>query len=193
VGTDWDEDDVTVASADFAELELRSQDVMVAVAASGSTPYTLVMARAGAQAGVALVAIVNTFDSPLAALATAPIEVPVGPETLQSSTRLTAGTAQKLILNALTTAAMVALGHVHGDLMIDVVPANAKLRERVIGIVAEIAELPAEVARAALERCDWNARAAILHLTAGLSPSQAAGRAARHSTLRAALEEHSIG
>ena len=140
VGTDWDEDDVTIASADFADMALRSHDVMVAVAASGSTPYTLAMARSAAQAGIALVAVVNTLDSPLAALATAAIEVPVGPERLQNSTRLTAGTAQKLILNALTTAAMVALGHVHGDLMIDVVPANAKLRDRVIGIVAEIAE-----------------------------------------------------
>jgi len=189
VGTDWDEDDVTVASADFADMALRSHDVMVAVAASGSTPYTLVMARSAAQAGIALVAVVNTLDSPLAALATAAIEVPVGPERLQNSTRLTAGTAQKLILNALTTAAMVALGHVHGDLMIDVVPANAKLRDRLIGIVAEVAERPVDVARAALERCDWNARAAVLHLTAGLSPSQAAARAARHPTLRAAMGE----
>jgi N-acetylmuramic acid 6-phosphate etherase len=191
VGTDWDEDDVTVASADFADMALRSHDVMVAVAASGSTPYTLVMARSAAQAGIALVAVVNTLESPLAALATAAIEVPVGPERLQNSTRLTAGTAQKLILNALTTAAMVALGHVHGDLMIDVVPANAKLRDRLIGIVAEIAERPVDVARAALERCDWNARAAVLHLTAGLSPSQAAASAACYPTLRAAMEEFS--
>ena len=191
VGTDWDEDDVVVASADFAKMALRSHDIMVAVAASGRTPYTLVMARSAAQAGIALVAVVNTLGSPLAALATAAIEVPVGPERLQNSTRLTAGTAQKLILNALTTAAMVALGHVHDDLMIDVVPANAKLRARVIGIVAEIAEQPVDVARAALERCDWNARAAVLHLTAGLSPSQAAAGAARYPTLRAALDEFS--
>ena len=191
VGTDWDEDDVRVASADFADMALRAQDVMVAVAASGSTPYTLVMARSAAQAGIALVAVVNTLESPLAALATVAIEVPVGPERLQNSTRLTAGTAQKLTLNALTTAAMVALGHVHGDLMIDVVPANAKLRHRVIGIVAEIAEQPQDVAHAALERCDWNARAAVLHLTAGLSPSQAAASAACYPTLRAAMEEFS--
>ena len=189
VGTDWDEDDVTVASADFADMALRAHDVMVGVAASGSTPYTLVMARLAAQAGIALVAVVNALDSPLAALATARIEVPTGPEGLRDSTRLTAGTAQKLILNALTTAAMVTLGHVHGDLMIDVVPANAKLRDRVNRMVAEIAERPAGVARAALERCDWNARAAVLHLTAGLSPAQAAARAARHPTLRAAMDE----
>jgi N-acetylmuramic acid 6-phosphate etherase len=189
VGTDWDEDDVTVAAADFAELELRARDVMVAVAASGSTPYTLVMACSAAQAGVALVAVVNALDSPLAALATASVEVPIEPEALRNSSRLTAGTAQKLVLNALTTAAMVALGHVHGDLMIDVVPANAKLRDRVIRIVAEIAERPLDVSRAGLERCEWNARAAVLHLTAGLSPSQAAARAARHPTLRAAMDE----
>ena len=189
VGTDRDEDDVTGASADFADMELLAHDVMVAVAASGSTPYTLVMARMAADAGLSLVAVVNALDSPLAALATVRIQVPIGPEGLRDSTRLTAGTAQKLILNALTTAAMIALGHVHGDLMIDVVPANAKLRDRVNRIVAEIAERPVDVARAALERCDWNARAAVLHLTAGLSPSQAAARAARHPTLRAAMGE----
>jgi N-acetylmuramic acid 6-phosphate etherase len=189
VGTDWDEDDVTVATADFAELELQAHDVMVAVAASGSTPYTLVMAGLAAQAGAALVAVVNALDSPLAALATASVEVLIEPEALRNSSRLTAGTAQKLILNALTTAAMVALGHVHGDLMIDVVPANAKLQDRVIRIVAEIAERPLDVSRAGLERCEWNARAAVLHLTAGLSPSQAAARAARHPTLRAAMDE----
>jgi N-acetylmuramic acid 6-phosphate etherase len=132
---------------------------------------------------------VNALDSPLAALATASVEVLIEPEALRNSSRLTAGTAQKLILNALTTAAMVALGHVHGDLMIDVVPANAKLRDRVIRIVAEIAERPLDVSRAGLERCKWNARAAVLHLTAGLSPSQAAARAARHPTLRAAMDE----
>ena len=191
VGTDRDEDDVTGASADFADLELLAHDVMVAVAASGSTPYTLVMARLAAEAGLSLVAVVNALDSPLAALAAVRIEVPIGPEGLRDSTRLAAGTAQKLILNALTTAAMIALGHVHGDLMIDVVPANAKLRDRVNRIVAEIAERPVDVARAALERCDWNARAAVLHLTAGLSPSQAAARAARHPTLRAAMGERS--
>ena len=189
VGTDRDEDDVTGASADFADMELLAHDVMVAVAASGSTPYTLVMARMAADAGLSLVAVVNALDSPLAALATVRIEVPIGPEGLRDPTRLTAGTAQKLILNALTTSAMIALGHVHGDLMIDVVPANAKLRDRVNRIVAEIAERPVDVARAALERCDWNARAAVLHLTAGLSPSQAAARAARHPTLRAAMGE----
>lgn len=188
-GTDRDEDDASAASADFADMGLHTRDVMVAVAASGSTPYTLVMARAGAQAGVSVVAVVNALGSPLAALARAPIEVPVGPEALRNSTRLTAGTAQKLTLNALTTAAMVALGHVHGDLMIDVVAANAKLRDRVSGIVAEIADRPLDVARAALECCDWNARAAVLSLTGGFSPADAAERAARHPTLRAAMDE----
>ena len=164
VGTDGDEDDVDGASADFADMALLAHDVMVAVAASGSTPYTLVMARLAAQAGIALVAVVNALDSPLAALATAAIEVPVGPERLQNSTRLTAGTAQKLILNALTTAAMVALGHVHGDLMIDVVPANAKLRARVIGIVAEIAEQSGR-------RCPRRARAVRLECPGRGTPS----------------------
>jgi N-acetylmuramic acid 6-phosphate etherase len=131
--------------------------------------------------------VVNVRGTPLAALAEVAIEVEVGPEVLRDSTRLTAGTAQKVTLNALTTAAMVRLGRVHGDLMVDVQPANAKLRVRAIGIVAEIADCHPETADAALTACGDNARAAVLHLVLGLDPEAAQARAAEHSSLRSAL------
>jgi N-acetylmuramic acid 6-phosphate etherase len=127
----------------------------------------------------------------LARLADLAVEVPVGPEVLRGSTRLSAGSAQKVTLNALTTTAMTLLGRVHGDVMVDVVPANAKLRERAAGIAAEIAGSSIVDARAALAACDWNTRAAVLHLVGGLKPDEAIARAAQHATLQDAL--NSVG
>jgi N-acetylmuramic acid 6-phosphate etherase len=131
---------------------------------------------------------VNAAGSPLAHVATAAVELAVGDEVLRGSTRLTAGTAQKIALNTLTTAAMASAGRVHGDLMIDVVPANAKLRDRAAGIVAEIAGCPVADAAAALSACGNDARAAVLHLVRGLAPEAATELAAAHPSLRAALE-----
>jgi N-acetylmuramic acid 6-phosphate etherase len=186
-GTDYDEDDEGAAVRDLAEVGLTASDVLVAVAASGRTPYTVAAARAARAVGAAVIAVVNAVSSPLAQLATAAIEVPVGAEVLRDSTRLTAGTAQKIALNALTTSAMTRSGRVHGDLMVDVVAANAKLRARSAGIVAEIAGCTQQEAWDALEACWWNARAAVLHLVAGLAPDQAVERAGAHESLRAAL------
>jgi len=187
-GTDWHEDDTEMAHRDLARLAPTTGDVLVAVAASGTTPYTIELAEGAAKKGADVVAVVNTPGSPLAQLADVAIEVPVGPEVLRGSTRLSAGSAQKVTLNALTTTAMTLLGRVHGDVMVDVVPANAKLRERAAGIAAEIAGSSLERARAALAACDGNTRAAILHLVGGLPPDEARERAAAHVTLQAALD-----
>jgi N-acetylmuramic acid 6-phosphate etherase len=190
-GTDWQEDDTGMAQRDLAALAPTTGDVLVAVAASGTTPYTIEIAEGAAKKGADVVAVVNTPGSSLTQLAHLAIEVPVGPEVLRGSTRLAAGSAQKLALNALTTTAMTLLGRVHDDVMVDVIPANAKLRERAAGIAAEIAGSPLEQARAALAACDWNTRAAILCLVGGLSPAEATERAAAHATLQAAL--NSVG
>ena len=187
-GTDWHEDDTSKARADLQRLDPGAGDVLIAVAASGTTPYTIEIAEGATKRGADVVAVVNTPNSQLAQLASAAIEVPVGPEVLRGSTRLTAGSAQKVALNALTTTAMTLLGRVHGDVMVDVVPANAKLRERAAGIAAEIAGTSLDEARAAMAACDWNTRAAILHLVGDLSPTDAIRRAAAHPTLQAALE-----
>jgi N-acetylmuramic acid 6-phosphate etherase len=184
-GTDGDEDDVEAGRQDATGM--GPGDVLIAVAASGRTPYTLAAAEYAGSVGAALVSVTTTVPSPLAALATVAIEVPAGPEVLRGSTRLTAGTTQKLVLDALTTAAMVRLGRVHGDVMIDVVPANAKLWSRSAGLIAEIVGCDVAEASHALTDCDGNARAAVLRLTAGLEPASAASVAAGHRTLRGAL------
>jgi N-acetylmuramic acid 6-phosphate etherase len=185
--TDCAEDDVSLAEQDLADLAITARDTVIAVAASGRTPYTLAMASAARTAGAAVVAVVNAARSPLAELADIAIAVDVGPEVLHGSTRLSAGSAQKVAMDALTTAAMVRLGRVHGDLMIDVVAANAKLRARSAGIVAEIAGCSAEDATRALADCAGNARAAVLHLMLGLPASEAVAQAAQHRSLRDAL------
>jgi N-acetylmuramic acid 6-phosphate etherase len=184
---DLDEDDLDHARRDLAELDLTAADVLIAVAASGSTPYTLGVATAATAIGTAVISLVNVRHSPLAALADVAIEIDVGPEVLRDSTRLSAGTAQKVALNALTTAAMVRLGRVHGDLMVDVEPVNAKLQSRAAGIVAEIAGCDQNTAAAALSACDGSARAAVLHLVLELNPAAARERAARFASLRHAL------
>lgn len=184
------EDDLAGARADLAELAITDRDVLVAVAASGTTPYTACLAHAARALHAAVIAVVNAPASPLAALADVAVEAVVGEEVLRGSTRLSSGTAQKIALNALTTAAMARLGRVHGDLMVDVVAANAKLRARSAGIVAEIAGCSPEDAGDALARCG-SARAAVVHLVLGLPPAAAQARAAQHVTLRDALRSNS--
>ena len=187
--TDRDEDDLGAATRDLAGLALGPGDVLVAVAASGATPYTVALAAGARAAGAAVVAVVTVAPSPLQALADAPVVAAVGPEVVRGSTRLAAGTAQKLALNAITTAAMARWGRVHGDLMIDVEPANAKLHDRATGIVAEIAGCAPDTAAAALAACAGSARAAVLHLVLGLDPVAAQARAAAHPSLRTALRD----
>jgi N-acetylmuramic acid 6-phosphate etherase len=181
------EDDADAGAAGIRRLALTGSDALVAVAASGRTPFTLAAARAARAAGASVVAVVCAAHAPLAELATAPVEVVVGEEVLRGSTRLSAGTAQKIALNTVTTAAMAYAGHIHGDLMIDMVPANAKLRDRAAGIVAEIAGCDTATARAALAQCQSDTRAAVLHLLKGLPPADALRVAAAHGSLRAAL------
>ncbi|GIJ47678.1 N-acetylmuramic acid 6-phosphate etherase [Virgisporangium aliadipatigenens] len=187
-GTDYDEDDADAGRRDLLATGLRGNGVLVAVAASGRTPYTIAAALAARELGAAVVAVTARTGSPLAELADVAVEIEVGPEVLRGSTRLTAGTAQKLALDAITTAAMVRLGRVHGDVMVDVVPANAKLRDRSAGLVAGIAGCTEQQARDALERCRWNARAAVLTIVGDLAPEAAVEAAAAHPTLRGALD-----
>jgi N-acetylmuramic acid 6-phosphate etherase len=191
VGSDAAEDDTDLARADIEELSVTAKDAVVLVAASGRTPYTLVAAQLARERGAALITVTNVPDSPLAALADVAIEIPVGAEVVSGSTRLAAGTAQKMVLNTLTTTTMIRIGRVHEHYMVDVVPANDKLRHRISGVVAASTDQDERTAWEALVRCDWNARAAIVHLVTGLDPAPAAEIAARHRTVREAI--HAAG
>ena len=187
VGTDAAEDDMDQGQFDVRDLGIGPADVLIAVAASGRTPYTVAAAELAREFGAVVITVTTQPASPLAALADVAIEVPVGDEVVAGSTRLAAGTAQKLVLNTLTTTAMIRLGHVHRHYMVDVVAANDKLRLRISGVVAASTGADNDAAWQALQRCDWNARAAIVHLSAGLDPEAAAEVARSHRTVRDAI------
>ena len=187
-GTDDAEDDAGLGRADIAALAAGDGDVVIAVTASGTTAYTLAAAEAARSAGAAVIAVVNAQGTPLAGLADVVIEAPTGPEVVVGSTRLAAGSAQKLALNTLTTAAMVLAGRVHDRFMVDVVPANAKLVRRVTDMVAQACEVDADTAATALDRCGRDPRVAMVHLLTGVPAEEAARLAATHRTVRGAVE-----
>ncbi len=148
-------------------------DVMVAVAASGSTPFTVAAARRARENGCFVIAVVNNPGSPLAAAADLEILLASGPEVIAGSTRLGAGTAQKAALNLLSTLTHIRLGAVHDGLMVNVETGNAKLKRRAVGIVAAIATVDEARAAAALETAGGRVKPAVL-LCAGAQDHAAA-------------------
>ena len=149
---------------------------MVAISASGSTPYTLAALEAARTAGALCIAVVCAPRSALGTLAEHEVAVLVGPEVVSGSTRLKAGTAQKLVLNAISTATMIRLGRTYAGLMVGVAPENAKLRERARRNVQLASGAPEEDVDAALAAAAGDARVALVSLLAGVDPSTARDR-----------------
>jgi N-acetylmuramic acid 6-phosphate etherase len=170
------EDDGGVGAAEVAALGAGEADAVVGISASGRTPYVLGALRAAADAGALTVALVSVPDSELARLADHEIPVVVGPELLAGSTRLKAGTAQKLVLNTISTVAMIRLGKTYGDLMVDVHATNEKLRERVRRIVRQATGASEDETDRALEEAQGSAKVAIVSLLAGIDAQAARGR-----------------
>lgn len=131
------EDDPLQAWNDLAEYGLNKQDIVVGIAASGTTPYVIGGLKKCNEEGISTGCIVCNEDSPIEALSSFPVAVPVGPEFVTGSTRMKSGTAQKLVLNMLTTAVMVKLGRVVGNRMVDMQLSNNKLVDRGTKLVAE--------------------------------------------------------
>ncbi|MFJ4798144.1 N-acetylmuramic acid 6-phosphate etherase [Kitasatospora purpeofusca] len=183
------EDRPELAVADLTALALTAEDTVVGVSASGRTPYTVAAVREARRAGALGVGLAGAAGSPLVAAAELGIEVETGPEVLAGSTRLKAGTAQKLVLNLISTAVMVRLGRTYGNLMVDVRAGNAKLRERARRIVVDITGADEETARRALTATGGEAKAAVLVVLAGVD-AQTATRllTATDGHLRAALD-----
>lgn len=184
------EDDETQGREDLQAHDFGPDDVLVGVAASGRTPYVLGGLAYARAVGASTIAVVCNPDSPMARAADIAIEVVVGPEILTGSTRLRAGTAQKLVLNMLSTGAMVRLGKVYGNLMVDVQPTNAKLRDRAARIVAAITGVDQETARGLLEQAGWRTKVAVVMGLAGVSVAEAEARLARsRGRVRPAVEQ----
>ena len=182
------EDDAAAGALSVGRLGVGDGDAVVAISASGGTPYAVGAARAAANVGAYTACVVCALDSELARVAEHTIAVVVGPEVLAGSTRLKAGTAQKLVLNMLSTVSMIRLGKTYGGLMIDVVPANDKLRARVRRIVGEATGAPPERVDAALAESDGDAKVAIVSILVGIDAANARARlAAVSGNLRHAL------
>ena len=154
--------------------ELGPDDVAIGIAASGSTPYVRGALEAAGAAGAHTVLISNNPQAPVAEAAAAHIVLDTGPEVVTGSTRLKAGTAQKLTLNGFSTALMVALGRTWRNLMVSVVATNDKLRERTVRILCEAADLPDGDARELLEQCGGDLKTALVVSFTSVTPSAAA-------------------
>lgn len=160
------EDDEHAAVVDLNELELSRKDLLIALAASGKTPYVLSAVRHARQKGVWTCGIVNNPKAPLLAVVDYPIVLDTGPEVLTGSTRLKAGTAQKLALNRISTVAMVLCGKVIENLMVDVKANNSKLKDRCVRIVRDLTAVTDQEAYELLDSHGWSVRQAMEALRA---------------------------
>jgi len=182
------EDDAAAGATALEALRPGPDDAVVVVSASGGTPFALGAARAAAAAGAFTACVVCVPGSDLAGLCAREIAVVVGPEILAGSTRLKAGTAQKLVLNTISTVSMIRLGKTYEGLMVGVVPANEKLRKRVRSIVREATGAPGDEVDAALDAAGGDTKVAIMALLAGVDPAAARVRLdATGGNLREAL------
>jgi N-acetylmuramic acid 6-phosphate etherase len=170
------EDDELAGEADLAAIRVGAADAVVAISASGRTPYVLGAARAAGSAGALSVAVVCAPDSELGRLVDHEIVAVVGPELIAGSTRLKAGTAQKLVLNTISTVTMIRLGKTFGNLMVDVVAGNAKLRARARRAVALATRSSDEEVEAALEAAGGETKVAIVSLLSGVDADEARAR-----------------
>lgn len=182
------EDDEAAAERDLAALAVGADDVVLGIAASGSTPYVRAALRYARRVGAFPAALSCVLPAPIAELAEITIAPRVGLEIVRGSTRMKAGTAQKLTLNTLSTTVMILLGRTYGNLMVDVQPLNAKLRRRVHAIVAEATGLPADGVAALLQEADGDAPTAIVMALADVSAGEARRRLTAHDgRVRAAI------
>lgn len=167
------EDDVDTGRADMQALSPTPQDVAIGVAASGTTPYTIAALEVAKAAGALTIALCNRTGSPLAGMADIAIEADTGPEFVHGSTRLAAGTAQKVALNAFSTGTMIRLGKVFQGHMIEMPPTNIKLVARSEAMVCDITGCAPQAAKDALAAADGSAKLAIVMIAKGMGADEA--------------------
>jgi N-acetylmuramic acid 6-phosphate etherase len=184
------EDSPERGAADIAATNVGASDVVVLIAASGSTPYVRGALAAARERGALTIGIVNNPGAPIAGEADVGVTLDTGSEAISGSTRLKAGTAQKIALNAFSTALMVRLHRVFGNLMVDVTATNAKLLERTIRLTMHATGCDETTARDTLAACQHRVKVAIVAILRQASVDEAAGRLeAAHGSVRAALAD----
>lgn len=173
------EDDVTAGAGAVEELGVSDRDAVVGVSASGRTPYVLAALDRARAAGAVTVGVVSAHGSELSPVVDHELAVVVGPEVIAGSTRLKAGTAQKLVLNTISTVAMIRLGKTYGDLMVDVRASNAKLAARARRIVRVATGVSEDEADTALAAADGSAKVAVVALLEEITADEARARLER--------------
>ena len=176
--TEATEDDPDAGRRDLLSYGFNGKDVLVGIAASGRTPYVLGAVAAAQGMGALTIGISCTPDSELSRVVDVPITPLPGPEVIAGSTRMKAGTATKLVLNMISTAVMIRLGHVYGNLMVNVQPKNRKLEDRARRIVAEAAQVSDERAKELLDAAGGHVKTAILMSRLSLDRTAAEARLA---------------
>ena len=167
------EDSKTQAVVDLQTIQFSSKDVLVGIAASGRTPYVIGALEYAKSLGSVTVSIASNPNSAMANIVDIAIDTVVGPEVLTGSSRLKSGTAQKLVLNMLTTASMILMGKCYQNLMVDVQASNEKLKARAIRIVMQATDCDKALAEETLKLADQNAKLAIMMILSGLDRAQA--------------------
>jgi N-acetylmuramic acid 6-phosphate etherase len=185
------EDDKQQGQTDLENISLTVKDIVVGIAASGRTPYTIGALEYAKKIGAQTVSVVCSKDSEMEKISNYTISAVVGPEVITGSTRMKAGTAQKLVLNMLSTASMIKMGKVYGNLMVDVQMTNEKLHNRAVNIVKMATGASDEEARAAIKEQNYHTKAAILQIITGLKGNEAKSLLEKHDGyLRHAISSH---
>ena len=185
------EDSPELAINDLKHINFSAKDILVGIAASGRTPYVIGGMQYAKSLGATVVSLCCNPNAPMINLANIAITPIVGAEVITGSSRMKAGTAQKLVLNMLTTASMIKIGKVYGNLMVDVEATNAKLVERQISIVMQATDCSRDTAITTLNQCNQHCKTAILMILAGLTAQQAKTTLEQNNGfIRTALEQH---
>jgi N-acetylmuramic acid 6-phosphate etherase len=174
------EDSKAQAVVDLQTIQFSSKDVLVGIAASGRTPYVIGALEYAKGLGSVTVSIASNPNSAMANIVDIAIDTVVGPEVLTGSSRLKSGTAQKLVLNMLTTASMILMGKCYQNLMVDVQASNEKLKARAIRIVMQATDCDKALAEETLKQADQNAKLAIMMILSGLDRAQAEALLEKH-------------
>ena len=174
------EDSKAQAVVDLQTIQFSSKDVLVGIAASGRTPYVIGALEYAKNLGSVTVSIASNPNSAMANIVDIAIDTVVGPEVLTGSSRLKSGTAQKLVLNMLTTASMILMGKCYQNLMVDVQASNEKLKARAIRIVMQATDCDKALAEETLKQADQNAKLAIMMILSGLDRAQAEALLEKH-------------
>ncbi|MFZ1010333.1 MAG: N-acetylmuramic acid 6-phosphate etherase, partial [Candidatus Sulfotelmatobacter sp.] len=171
--TEASEDDEKLGRSEMARRKPGKHDVVLGIASSGRTPFTVAAVAEARRRGARTIALTCNPDSPLERAAHFAIVTPVGPEVLAGSSRMKAGTAQKMVLNMISTGAMTRLGYVYGNLMVNVHPKNEKLTQRAVGILQRALQVDQETARLALQASGNRTPVAMVMLAAEVTRAEA--------------------